>query len=196
MSLSELGAVGEFFGSILTLVTLVYLATQIRQNTAQQKREELISVQHGQNSVVAQLSDPRVMGGYVRTATDQDPSIEDRGVCFSWVIQYLNHFQVVHSLYRSGALDDEQYALWVGFAVAIVAPAGVQRWWDEEDGRMGFQVEVRNLIDARLSDEANPVRPLTEMWSQFDGEAWSKATSRSWDEGGPRRNPRVAEEWT
>ena len=33
MTLSELGAIGEFVGSILTIVTLVYLAVQVRQNT-------------------------------------------------------------------------------------------------------------------------------------------------------------------
>lgn len=175
MSISELGAIGEFVGSILTLVTLVYLATQIRQNTAQQKREELVSVQHGQNAVVGQLTDPRVMGGYVRTAADKDPTIEDRGICFSWVVQYINHFQVVHSLYKSGALDDEQYELWAGFAVAIVAPVGVRRWWAEENGRLGFQNEVRDLIDSRLRDEENPVVPLTEMWSQFRGDDWAKS---------------------
>jgi len=153
----------------------LYLARQIRQNTAQQKREELVSIQHGQNAVVAQLSDPRVMGGYVRTATDENPSIEDRGACFSWVVQYLNHFQVVHALYASGALDDEQYELWVSFAVAIVAPAGVRRWWDEENGRIGFQSDVRELIDDRLSDRENPVVPITELWSQFMGEEWGKS---------------------
>ena len=47
MTIVELGALGEFLGSILTLATLAYLAVQIRQNTAQQKREELVSIQHG-----------------------------------------------------------------------------------------------------------------------------------------------------
>jgi len=41
VTISELGPLGEFLGSLLTLVTLAYLAIQIRQNTAQQKREEL-----------------------------------------------------------------------------------------------------------------------------------------------------------
>ena len=175
MSIADLGALGEFVGSILTLVTLLYLAAQIRQNTAQQRREELVSIQHGQNAVVAQLSDSRVMGGYVRTATDESPSIEDRGACFTWVLQYLNHFQVVHSLYKSGALDDEQYELWVGFAVSIVAPVGVRRWWDEENGRMAFQSDVRRLIDSRLSDHGNPVVPITALWSQFMGKDWAKS---------------------
>jgi hypothetical protein len=34
MSIMELGALGEFVGSILVLVTLVYLAVQIRQGIA------------------------------------------------------------------------------------------------------------------------------------------------------------------
>jgi hypothetical protein len=178
LTLADLGAVGEFVGSILTLATLAYLAVQIRQNTAQQRREELISVQHGQNAVVAQFQDPRVLGGYVRTAEERTPSIEDRGVCFSWVVQYLNQFQVVHALHRDGTVDDEQYELWAGFAVAVVAPRGVRRWWNEENGRLGFQLEVRELIDRRLADRGNPPVPLTEMWSQFDGAAWDAARDR------------------
>ena len=78
-------------------------------------------------------------------------------------------------MYRSGALDDEQYELWAGFAIAVVAPVGVRRWWNEENGRLGFQSEVRELIDRRLEDRDNPPVPITEMWSQFSGEAWDKA---------------------
>jgi hypothetical protein len=175
MTISELGAIGEFVGSMLTLVTLVYLAVQIRQNTAQQQREENISVQHGQNSVVRELQDPRVMGAYVRYATDQQPSVEDRGTAFSWIVQYLNHFGLVHELYRNGGMNEERYQLWAGFAVAIVAPPGVRRWWDEENGRMGFHREVRELIDRALQDPDNPPEPITEMWSMFNGEAWAAA---------------------
>ena len=68
MTILELGALGEFLGSVLTLATLAYLATQIRQNTAQQKREEIVSIQHGQNNVLAQLRDPLVCGAFVRGA--------------------------------------------------------------------------------------------------------------------------------
>ncbi|MCZ6460042.1 MAG: hypothetical protein O6766_11860, partial [Gammaproteobacteria bacterium] len=34
MSITELGALGEFLGSIGVLLTMVYLAVQIRQNTS------------------------------------------------------------------------------------------------------------------------------------------------------------------
>ena len=176
MTIPELGALGEFFGSILTLVTLAYLAIQIRQNTAQQKREELVSIQHGQNSVVAQLRDPRVLGAFVRGAGSRDSSIEDRGTAQNWVIQYLNHFQIIHDLHKSGALDEEQYQLWAGFAVAMVAPAGIRRWWDDEDGRLAFHSGVREMIDQRLHDTENPPRPITEMWTIFNPDAWESAS--------------------
>ena len=39
-------------------MTLGYLAVQIRQNTAQQMREETVSIQRGQNEVVSKLNDP------------------------------------------------------------------------------------------------------------------------------------------
>jgi hypothetical protein len=175
MNWDAIGAVGESLGALAVLVTLIYLAIQIKQNTAQQKREELVSIQHGQNAVIAQLNDPRVMGGYVRTAADKSPTIEDRGASFSWVVQYLNHFQIVHELYRSGSLEEEQYQLWLGFAVAVVAPEGIRRWWEEESGKLGFHSEVRTLIDSRLQDSANPPTPLTKMWSQFSGDAWKNA---------------------
>ena len=180
MTIAELGALGEFLGSILKLATLAYLAVGIRQNTSQQRREELVSVQHGQNSVVAQLQDPRVFGAYVRAASGRNPSIEDRGTAFAWVVQYLNHFEVVHSLYRSGAMDEEQYQRWAGFAVAIVAPTGMRQWWDEEDGRSGFHLEVREMIDQRLNDPANPPLPITEKWSAFSPDAWEAASRSSY----------------
>ena len=45
MTVIELGALGEFIGSIVVMLTLIYLAVQVRQNTAQQKREETVSIQ-------------------------------------------------------------------------------------------------------------------------------------------------------
>jgi hypothetical protein len=63
MTIVELGALGEFFGSIVVVVTLVYLAIQVRQNTAHQKREETVSIQRGQNAVFSQMSDPETSPG-------------------------------------------------------------------------------------------------------------------------------------
>lgn len=43
MTIQELGSIGELLGALATIVTLAYLATQIRQNT---KAARVSSLQH------------------------------------------------------------------------------------------------------------------------------------------------------
>ena len=155
MTVTELGALGEFVGSIVTVATLIYLAIQVRLYRAQQKREANVAIQHGQNSVLALLRDPAVTRAYARTAAHGPAApIEDRARAVNWVLQYLNHFQIVYDLYQDGTLDRERYELWEGFAVSVVAPGGIRAWWDGESGRLAFMREVRELIERRLADEA------------------------------------------
>lgn len=178
MTVIELGALGEFIGSILLMATLVYLALQVRQNTTQQKREETISIQRGQNDVLSKLLDPEMFRAYVRAADGDIPaSIEDRSRAIIWVILYLNHFQIVYDLYHEGTLDVDRYALWEGFAVGMVASKGIRNWWGAESGKLAFMPEVRALIDRKLSDKVNPPIPTNKLWTIFTTEAWDESRS-------------------
>lgn len=179
MTISEMGSLGELIGSILTLVTVAYLAVQVRQNTAQQRREELVAIQQGQNSVISQIQDPRVAGGFARGAAGSAPSIEDRMRAQNWVLQYLNHFEIVHDNFRAGSLDEAQYQRWASFAVCMVAPVHIRSWWDNEDGKLAFSSGVREMIDERLNDTENPPTPMTELWSTFSPEPWEAAARKS-----------------
>jgi len=173
MTVIELGAIGEFVGSIAVIGTLIYLALQIRQNTSQQRREETVSIQHGQNMVVAQMQDPAIVRAYVKAADGDIPaSAADRAMAIIWVIQYLNHFQIVFDLHNDGSLDDDRYQLWEGFAVSMVASKGIRAWWDDEKGKLAFMPNIRSLIEQKLNDRENPPVPFNKMWSVFTTEAW------------------------
>jgi len=173
MTIMELGAIGEFLGSVVVIVSVIYLAAQVRQNTAQQKREETISIHRGQNEVVAQMMDPAVIRAFALVADGDAPaSIEDRARTIMWVILYLNHFQIVYDLHHQGTLDGERYAVWELYAVAIVACKGIRAWWDGESGKLAFTPNMRALIDRRLDDPKIASTPLNEMWSIFGAEAW------------------------
>ena len=153
MTIAELGALGEFIGSLAVVVTVGYLALQIRQSTAQQRREESLSIQQGQNSVISQMMDPANVRAFARAAEgDGSASAADRARAIMWVIQYLNHFQNVYDLHHNGSLDEERYALWEGFAVGMVASKGLRAWWDDESGKLACMSAVRDLIDARASN--------------------------------------------
>lgn len=180
MSISELGSIGEFLGSIVVMITLVYLAVQVRQNTAQQKREETVLIQHGQNEIVSQMQDPSLVRAYALTAEGYDlATVEDRSRATMWVIQYLNNFQIVYDLHQSGTLGEERYKLWEGWAISIVASKGIQEWWDDGRGKLGFSQEVRDLIDQKLNDTAVPPVPLNELWTIFAAESWERVDTQT-----------------
>lgn len=173
MTIQELGSIGEFVAAIATIATLVYLAIQIRQNTAQQRRDASVSIQQGQNSVVALLQDPLMMRAYALTAEHgREARVEDRSRAVNFVLQYLNHFQMVYDLHQDGTLDRERYEVWEGFVIAIVAPKGIRDWWDGESGKLAFMPELRELIDRRLNDAINPPLPITKLWSIHAARSW------------------------
>ncbi len=168
-----LGNTGEFVGAILLFVSLVFVGLQIRQNTMQQKLTASISVQHGQNSVIGLMQDPLLQRALARTGENgRAASIEDRARTFNWILQYLNHFQVVYDLYKDGTLDRERYEIWERFAVSMIAPQGILEWWNGESGKLAFTKEVRDFIDSRLENKADPPVPITELWSFFYAKSW------------------------
>lgn len=98
--------------------------------------------------------DARSAGTLHRRQLPANP--EDRVRAIIWVIQYLNHVQIVYDLYHNGSLDAERYKLWEGFAITMVASKGLHEWWEEEQGKLGFIPEVRMLFDQKISDVQNP----------------------------------------
>ncbi len=55
MSISELGSLGEFIGSIAVLVTLVYLVFQLRQNTLSMRSQPRYFVLEALNADMRQV---------------------------------------------------------------------------------------------------------------------------------------------
>ena len=173
MTIIELGAMGELVGSIAVIFTLAYLAFQVRQNTAQQRSDAIVTIQHGQNDVLKQMADASVVRAYALTADGSKPvSIEEKARAIIWVLQYINHFEIVLDAYKNKQLPKEKYEVWEGFAVAIVASPGIRDWWDNEGGIFAFQSGVREVIDNKLRNGDEPVRPFNEMWTIFRAHAW------------------------
>ena len=173
MNWDAIGAVGELLGALVVVVTLGYLAIQIRQNTAQQKREETVSIQRGQNEILSQLSDPIMMRSYAMTADEgRAANPEDRSRAIIWLVQYLNHFQIVYDLYQLGSLEEDRYKFWESIAVAFVASKGLREWWDEDNGKLAFEPKIRSLIDSKLNDPNNAPMEANETWDFLNAKSW------------------------
>lgn len=172
MNWDAVGAISETVGAFAVVVTLIYLAVQVRQSNSQQSREEIVSIQNGQNKLVEQLRDPALVRAYVRFADGETaPSVIERTDVIFWIIQYLNHFEIVLDLYQNGSLETERYKHWETIALSLIAGKGGRAWW-EESGRSAFPQKLSDVIDERLGDTDNPPIPMNEAWDIFRIESW------------------------
>ena len=172
MTIIELGALGELVGAIGVVLTLWYLAVQIRQNThAMEETKRLALAQTYQlradalQNMLVQAADSQFIGplitkltqhGYPEDVTALDRLTPDeRGRFRQWQIAQQTHWDNLYFQYQQGYLDEEYYRDSFRERVARLAPT-----WQAlgiTGGRPSFNAEVARLLAERTRvDGATP----------------------------------------
>jgi len=121
---------GDFIGGIAVVVTLVYLALQIRQNTKALRSTSQQDVAVAGSRSIEILSREGVGRAYsmgLRQNPDM-PDEEKRRFVYG-LTQYANSLQEILALYEGGSLELETYSSHLsGFAGQLVTPGGAALW--------------------------------------------------------------------
>ena len=156
MSILELGALGEFLGSIAVLATLVYLSVQIRQNTKsmdESKRLALAQTYQVRSDALQMMlvhaADSEHIGPIITKLTGagypedigalDDLSNVERQRFRLWQIAQETHWDNMFFQYQQGFIDEEYYRDSFRKRVKRLAPtwkalkvAGARRSFDDE----------------------------------------------------------------
>ncbi|MEM7502908.1 MAG: hypothetical protein AAF417_12725 [Pseudomonadota bacterium] len=167
MTIIELGAIGEFVGAIGVIVTLIYLAVQIRQNTrAMEEGRRLALAQTYQmrsdalqdmlvraaSSEVGAILVRLTSAGYPENVGALDAlSAEERGRFRQWQIAQQTHWDNMHYQYQQGFLDEEYFE--DAFVDRVTRLAPTWRALNLTSGRSSFFAEIERL-EERQSDTA------------------------------------------
>ena len=92
MSISELGSLGEFIGSIAVLVTLVYLVFQLRQNTLSMRSQSRYFVLEALNADMRQVQEREFFEAAER-ANRADATQQDRLSFAMYINGWLSHLE-------------------------------------------------------------------------------------------------------
>ena len=152
MTILELGAIGEFVGSLAVISTLVYLAMQIRQNTAS-------------NSVAAKLDTTRQYADYIDFLLLNPGLLElnvkgmrgeelspDESVRFAMMLsKAFWYFASMHYQYRMGAMSADEWVQSDSTIERYCSSPGVRIWW--QDNRLRYGRGFGDYVD-RLVDRA------------------------------------------
>ena len=148
MTIIELGALGEFVGAIAVVVTLVYLAMQIRQNT--RAMEEAMLVRAAESEHIGPILTKLSSVGYPEDVSSLDHlSTSERGRFRQWQIAQQTHWDNMFYQYQQGFLDEEYYRDSFRERVRRLAP--IWKALGVTGSRRSFSEEMERIIQDSAS---------------------------------------------
>jgi hypothetical protein len=126
-----IGAIGQMVGAIAVVISLIYLAREVRRNARATRHAAMRATLDSFNRLAQQLTqDPDLAGLYCRACDDFEALEAVDRTRFGWFMhQIFRNMEDVYYQNLQGHLDPH---LWRGLEVAMrdmnTAP-GVQAWW-------------------------------------------------------------------
>jgi hypothetical protein len=156
LTLQDLGSVGEFLGSVGVIISLIYLAVQIRQNTRSVRAATQQAFVDVNASFAGLLLHNEHMARVYRIGISRHSELsEDERVQFDMLmVTYFRNMQNLFHQHQRGMLESE---VWEGSRrnmLWYIRQAGVRAWW--ETRRRMFSSEFCEFLEGGAS--APPAR--------------------------------------
>lgn len=166
MDLQSLANLGEFIGGVVVVVSLAYLALQVRQSTRAQLTQnygralERLSYFQSNMSQSSDFSDLLFLG-----MTDPERLTPQQRIRFAWVFYELfGTYEFMYHQAVDGGLPPKVWARWHDTIVWWLLYPGVQAWWDARP--TPFTADFSAYVDRQrmhgVADEA-----AQQRWTRF-----------------------------
>ncbi len=150
--LEALGNIGDFIGGIAVVVSLIYLAIQIRQNTKALRTASRQEISSGYRDANRLRLDPKAGVAWSKGLTSfPDLPFAERHVFATLMVDEALFFQGTFALHESAQLEDSTYLPYLAWFSSVVATPGGTEWW-EMIARPIFTSEMIVAVDKRLSE--------------------------------------------
>ena len=132
MNWDAISAIGELIGAVAVLVTLIYLAIQIRKNTRAVERESHRTLLQHQHAIWSLLLNNKELNDVVRRGeNDPDDLSEDEWSDFvKYMFMYMNIWDANFQNFRSGNMDEAVYRSWDSGLRLVSRKVGYKRFWE------------------------------------------------------------------
>jgi hypothetical protein len=160
MTLEDLGNLGEFIGAIAVVVSLVYLAVQIRQNTKTVRTSTYQAVLN--SNIQAQnpiLYNPHVDRVYQLGRRDPSQLTAEEWPLFTMIIaQLLINYEATYLQHEHGVVDSDYWRGRQSVLKRFVAQPGVRAVWEKRAGE-AYVSGFRALVDSFLAEADAKTEP-------------------------------------
>ena len=167
--LEQLGNIGDFLGGIGVVVTLAYLAVQIRQNSRSVKASAAQSVlQSLSEALRASAESPgltRVVAVGLTDLKQLDES--EQAQLFMWLFAWFRIIEQAHQHYTMGNIEEDQWASQITHLKTIMAAPACSRFWEAR--RSVFSTGFQEFVDSL--DSAGAAPSTSDALATFRGDS-------------------------
>jgi hypothetical protein len=157
MNWEAIGAIGEIFGAIAVVVTLIYLSRQLNEHTKSLKVQSLNSSFSDYDSLVAEVQSLDGMGNAFRKVTVGEDLSSDEEYEIGWLFRrIMNAHDKVRYMHSIGAADSYNKDAFEKALPGLVGTKYFRIWWSEFRNRYSddFQGYIEGHIDIHTRLEA------------------------------------------
>lgn len=154
--LEALGNIGDFLGGIGVLVTLLYLANQIKQNSSSVSNAAAESVLQTMTATLqTAASTPQMARVIALGQTNIEELSDDERTQFAmWIYGWFRVLERAHAHYRQGFVDPGEWHGHTRQLASVMRSPSVQQWWSAR--RSFFGPEFAAFIDGLELDSVEP----------------------------------------
>jgi len=165
MNWDALGAIGELIGAIAVVVTLVYLALQVRQSNRAARSSNALAVLMNSQRVAQAVMVDRGLGDIVvrAIAGKEELSSADKLAAYAWFHILLKTSELAHMSFLHGELDQEYWEGWLRFYRSYYLTPGFQAYWVERKG--GFTPGFQAAVERWMEESRTPVTRADKLFS-------------------------------
>jgi len=134
VTLDDLGSLGEFISGLAVVVTLVYLALQIRYNTRAVRSSMHQDMVESTLRIAESVSDKPDVGRIVLKADeDYDSLTKEEQIRFeAYAERVFGNFESVFYSYRNSMIEEDLWESWESSFLDDISRDSMRRFWQDE----------------------------------------------------------------
>ena len=154
MNWDAIGAVGELLGASAVLVTLIYLAVQIRQNTSAVATATYESTMTGFNDInIVVAGNPALASVLDRGCQNPDSLNSEEIVQFNFLLRcYTNQWWKLFKLYERGSLPASEWSIFAKEAAQFLEQPGCKPFCEQNALFADLYTELDKYKGGVISD--------------------------------------------
>lgn len=165
MNWDTVGAISELAGAVAVVVSLLYLAKQIKQSTESTNAAGFQAWESDSSAHWLALACNRELSREVAACLEDSKNLSAESwiQVGSWMLNNIRQYQTTYVLHERGIIEDDLFAVEMKMAARNLRIPGVRQWW-EAGGRNQMLPRFREALESM-----DPGGDAHWAWTQEQG---------------------------